>query len=241
MQRIVLLSSLLWWELGTNSLITGPGEWLLFRRFTSKLSWSWSSLIRWRWNVWWKLTWKWRQNVKIVILTSCTRVVLHPSCKTTFPSSGQVHGNPSRVCKNSMSGLGEIGSSSISGRLLSGSLVNCDEYWAFRASAFSCESLMVTFSVSVQGYCFVQTSVWCKSRLSLDFQWCWYSGCCQCTVIFLSFRTDMPGQTVQTQVYTVCNSLCIFWMHYSKEKPPCSTFRVITANFRVSEILGFLR
>ena len=43
MQRIVLLSSLLWWELGTNSLITGPGEWLLFRRFTSKLSWSWAS------------------------------------------------------------------------------------------------------------------------------------------------------------------------------------------------------
>ena len=42
MQRIVLLSSLLWWELGTNSLITGPGEWLSFRRFTSKLSWSWS-------------------------------------------------------------------------------------------------------------------------------------------------------------------------------------------------------
>ena len=30
-------------------------------------------------------------------------------------------------------------------------------------------------------------------------------------------------------------------MHYSKEKPSCSTFRVITANFRVSEILGFLR
>ena len=42
MQRIVLLSSLLWWELGTNSLITGPGEWLSFRRFTSKLSWPWS-------------------------------------------------------------------------------------------------------------------------------------------------------------------------------------------------------
>ena len=41
MQRIVLLSSLLWWELGTNSLITGPGEWLSFRRFTCKLSWSW--------------------------------------------------------------------------------------------------------------------------------------------------------------------------------------------------------
>ena len=42
MQWIELLSSLLWWELGTNSLITGPGEWLSFRRFTSKLSWSWS-------------------------------------------------------------------------------------------------------------------------------------------------------------------------------------------------------
>ena len=41
MQRIVLLSSLLWWELGTNSLITGPGEWLSFRCFTRKLSWSW--------------------------------------------------------------------------------------------------------------------------------------------------------------------------------------------------------
>ena len=42
------------------------------------------------------------------------------------------------------------------------------------------------------------------------------------------------------RVYTVCNSLCIFWMYYSKEKPSCSTFSVITANFRVSEILGFL-
>ena len=42
MQRIVLLSSLLRWELGTNSLITDPGEWLSVRRFTSKLSWSWS-------------------------------------------------------------------------------------------------------------------------------------------------------------------------------------------------------
>ena len=49
MQRIVLLSSLLWWELGTNSLITGPGEWLSFRRFTSKLSWSWSATIQWGW------------------------------------------------------------------------------------------------------------------------------------------------------------------------------------------------
>ena len=29
------------------------------------------------------------------------------------------------------------------------------------------------------------------------------------------------------------------WMQYSKEKPSCSTFRVIPANFRVSEIFGF--
>ena len=42
MQRTVLLSSLLRWELGTNSLITGPGEWSSFWHFTSKLSWSWS-------------------------------------------------------------------------------------------------------------------------------------------------------------------------------------------------------
>ena len=45
----------------------------------------------------------------------------------------------------------------------------------------------------------------------------------------------------QIKVYTVCNSLCILWMRYSKEKPYCSTFRVITENSRVSEILGFLR
>ena len=55
------------------------------------------------------------------------------------------------------------------------------------------------------------------------------------TVIFLSFRTVRSGQTVQTQirlllirVCTVCNSLCIFWMNYSKETPSCSTFSVIT-------------
>ena len=52
-----------------------------------------------------------------------------------------------------------------------------------------------------------------------------------------------PDQTAPRssliRVYTVCNSLCIFWMHNSKEMPSYSTFRVITANFRVSEILGF--
>ena len=74
--------------------------------------------------------------------------------------------------------------------------------------------------------------------------------CFLSTVMILSFWTDRPGQTVQTQIRLllrsslirvdpVCNSICIFWMHYSKVKPSCSTFRVITANFQVSEILGF--
>ena len=40
-----------------------------------------------------------KNYVKIVILTSCTRVVLHPSCKMTFPCPGRVHGNSGRVCK----------------------------------------------------------------------------------------------------------------------------------------------
>ena len=42
-----------------------------------------------------------QNDVKIVILTSCTRAVLHPSCtcKTTFPRPDQVHRNSGRVCK----------------------------------------------------------------------------------------------------------------------------------------------
>ena len=53
------------------------------------------------------------------------------------------------------------------------------------------------------------------------------------TVMILSFRTDMPGQTVQTQirVYTVCHSICIVWTHYSMVEPHSSNFRVITTNF----------
>ena len=52
----------------------------------------------------------------------------------------------------------------------------------------------------------------------------------------LSFRTDRSGQTVQNhirmiRVYTVCNSVRVFWMHYSVVKPPCSNFRMINANF----------
>ena len=59
-----------------------------------------------------------------------------------------------------------------------------------------------------------------------------------CTVMILSFRTDMTGQTVQAQirsslirVYTVCHSVCIVWTHYSIEEPHSSNFRVITTIF----------
>ena len=58
------------------------------------------------------------------------------------------------------------------------------------------------------------------------------------TVMILSFRTDLPEQTVQTQirlllirVYTVCHSVCIVWTHYSMVEPHSSNFRVITTNF----------
>ena len=55
--------------------------------------------------------------------------------------------------------------------------------------------------------------------------------------MILSFRTDRPGQTVQTQinsmirVYTVCHSICIVWTHYSMVEPHSSNLRVITTNF----------
>ena len=35
------------------------------------------------------------------------------------------------------------------------------------------------------------------------------------------------------RVYTVCDSLCIFWIHYSKDTPSCSTFRVIFLGVRI--------
>ena len=65
------------------------------------------------------------------------------------------------------------------------------------------------------------------------------------TIIYLSDRqvwanSADPDRSSLIRVYTVCNSIYIFWMHYSKERPSCSTFRVITINFRVSKILGFL-
>ena len=60
------------------------------------------------------------------------------------------------------------------------------------------------------------------------------------TEMILSFRTEKPGQTVQTQirlllslirVYTVCHSVCIVWTHYSMVEPHSSNFTVITTNF----------
>ena len=59
------------------------------------------------------------------------------------------------------------------------------------------------------------------------------------TVIVLSFWTDRPGQTVQTQrsslirvwICTVCHSVGIVWTHYSMVEPHSSNFRVITTNF----------
>ena len=62
------------------------------------------------------------------------------------------------------------------------------------------------------------------------------------TIMILSFRTDRPGQTVQTQmrllleqsdlirVYTVCHSFCIVWTHYSMVERLSSNFKVITTN-----------
>ena len=62
-----------------------------------------------------------------------------------------------------------------------------------------------------------------------------------CTVMILSFQTDRPGQTVQTQirllleslirVYIVCHSVCIVWTYYSMVEPNSSKFRVIKTNF----------
>ena len=59
------------------------------------------------------------------------------------------------------------------------------------------------------------------------------------SVMIQSFRTDRSGQTVQTQIrllimvyiFTVLSGS--FGHITLKEKPSCSTFRVITANFLV--------
>ena len=72
------------------------------------------------------------------------------------------------------------------------------------------------------------------------------------TLMILSFQT---GRTVKNSVdadqtaqegafaslvciYIVCHSVCIFWTHYSG-KPECSSFRIITAIFKESNMLDF--
>ena len=105
--------------------------------------------------------------------------------------------------------------------------------WLFRSPQWQARGGASGYAMMLPGVSFSYSSPWAGFHP---------------TVIFLSFRTDRSGQTVQTQIrllliraYIVCYSLYIFGMHYSKEKPSCSKFRVITANFRVSEILGILR
>ena len=45
--RVVLLSCVLWWELGTNLPGHGPDEWLSFWRVTSKHFWFWNIFDFW--------------------------------------------------------------------------------------------------------------------------------------------------------------------------------------------------
>ena len=49
-----------------------------------------------------------------------------------------------------------------------------------------------------------------------------------------------PDQSL-IKVYTVCNSVYVFWANSYVVKQFCSNFRIITAIFWVSEFLGFLR
>ena len=53
-----------------------------------------------------EITSRHKNDVKIVIMTSYTRVVLQTPCRTTFPSPGCIHPNPGQVCKNQTYGLG---------------------------------------------------------------------------------------------------------------------------------------
>ena len=52
---------------------------------------------------------------------------------------------------------------------------------------------------------------------------------------------DPDQRSSPIRVYTVCHAVCIFRMHHTMVKPHCSNFRIITASFRVSEILGLLQ
>ena len=46
-------------------------------------------------------------------------------------------------------------------------------------------------------------------------------------------RSDCSKRSSLIRVYTVCNSLCIVWTHYSMVEPDSSNFRVITTNVRI--------
>ena len=72
-----------------------------------------------------------------------------------------------------------------------------------------------------------------------------------CTILFLSFRTDMLGQPVQIQirlqrsslirVYSVCHSVCIVWTHYSMVEHIVQILEWLQQIVWVSEYLGNLR
>ena len=51
----------------------------------------------------------------------------------------------------------------------------------------------------------------------------------------IRFSHDVAYMRSLIRVYTVCHSFFIFWMHWCMLKPPCSDFRIITA--QVSGIL----
>ena len=92
--------------------------------------------------------------------------------------------------------------------------------WTARRWRFSVQKKLLKFYIEVPkgSHVFGQTGLGeqCRPR----------SGC--------SWRSNL------IRVYTVCHSVCIFWIHYSMVKPPCSNFRVITANFWCVQILGWL-
>ena len=73
------------------------------------------------------------------------------------------------------------------------------------------------------------------------------------TVIILSFRTDMPGQTLQTQIRLLPEEqsdqglhclpfrLQLFWTHYFMVEPHIQILQWLQQIFGVSEYLGNLR
>ena len=88
----------------------------------------------------------------------------------------------------------------------------------------------------------VITSLCCSCLTSYSCTLVCRKYCNDLTVMFLSFRTDRSGQTVQTRsdcsyrsslirVYTVCHFVCIFWTRYSMVEHLCLIFRVIAVNF----------